>query len=57
MKKTIKRMLKIISKKYPEYYEALNTARERVLLEVKHGYLNRRSGLSASKDRIDRRPK
>lgn len=50
-------MLKIISKKYPEYYEALNTARERVLLEVKHGYLNRRSGLSASKDRIDRRPK
>ena len=49
--KIIDRMLKIISKKYPEYYERLNTARERVQLEVKRGYLDRRSGFSAPRDR------
>ena len=36
--KIIDRMLKIISKKYPEYYERLNTARQRIQLEIKHGY-------------------
>jgi hypothetical protein len=48
--KIIDRMLKIISKKYPEYYERLNTARERILFEVKRGYLDRSSGKSAPRD-------
>lgn len=39
----INRMIEIISEKYPKYYEPLNNARERVLFEIKHGYLNQRS--------------
>jgi hypothetical protein len=48
--KTIDDMLKITGKKFPEYYEALSTARERIRFEIKHGYLDRSSGKLAPGD-------
>jgi hypothetical protein len=48
--KIIDRMLRIISKKYPQYYERLDTAKERIQFEIKHGDLDRSSGKLAPGD-------